>query len=163
MAIRPDTAYKAWLAILKIGIFLFFATTIYGAIARWISTPYFSLTQKLLGLGVELVGLGLLFMSQLYIIKLSRVMRTSTVFSQTALNSARGTFIFFLIWTIYCPIQRTLECLIVTMHNPVGYRFFALSIGMPDLIRLLILAVLAFFVFILQRGIDLSEDQSLTI
>lgn len=163
MTNRSDTSYKIWLAILKIGIFIFFAITLYGAISRWIETPYLSFIQKLLGLVVELIGLGLLFISQLYIIKLSRAMRIGTVFSQAALNSARGTFLFFLIWTLYCPIQRTLECLIATMHNPVGHRLFTLSVGMPDLIRILILAVLAFFMVILQRGIDLSEDQSLTI
>lgn len=163
MAKRSDTSYKIWLAILKIGIALFFVITLYGTITRWTNPPYFSLIQKLLGLAVELVGLGWLFMSQIYIIRLSRTMRISTVFSQEALSNIRRSFLFFLTWTIYCPIQRTLECLIATMHNPVGHRLFALSIGMPDLIRLLVLAILAFFMFVLQRGIDLSEDQSLTI
>ncbi len=158
-----EVVYRRWCALLKLGIFLFFAAELYSCLSRWISVPSFSLVQRLLGLGLDGVSLGLLFASQLSIIKLSRVIRVGNVFSREAMRLARSAFIFFLAWTLYVPVQRALESLIVTLHNPVGHRVFAVAVGTPDVIRLVILAVLAFFIFVLQRGIDLSEEQSLTI
>jgi hypothetical protein len=164
MDTHPGGSYKWWCLVIKIGVFIFFAMTVYGAISRWISTPYyFSLTQRLLGLLVDTIGLALLFMSQLHLVKLSRSIRLEAIFSLEALREARNAFIYFLSWTAYVPLQRGLETLVATMHNSVGNRFFVFSFGMPDLIRILILAILAFLIFVLQRGIDLTEDQSLTI
>ncbi|OGO89192.1 MAG: hypothetical protein A2Y17_09810 [Clostridiales bacterium GWF2_38_85] len=163
MADRVEVAYRWWCAILKVGIFLFFAAEVYSCLYRWIDSPHFSVTQRLLGLAIDGVSLVLLFASQLSVIKLSRVVRSERIFSHDAMRQARGVFIYFLAWTLYVPVQRTLEGLVFTLHNPVGHRILAVVIGTPDFIRVVILAILAFFMFVLQRGIDLSEEQSLTI
>lgn len=164
MAKRPRTSYSWWCLILNIGIFIFFALTLYGAILRWTRAPYFfTTTQKLLGFGVDAIAIGLLFMSQLHIFRLSRAIRADTIFSRIALRQARDVFLYFLAWTVYVPFQRALEVLVATMHNTVGHRLFVVSFGMPDLVRIMVLTIFAFLVFLLQRGIDLTEDQSLTI
>lgn len=165
MSKRSQTsAHLWWCIILNAGIFLLLTLTIYGAILRWIKTPYLlNTTQKLLGSSVDALEIILLLLSQLRVVRLSYDIRAGNLFSRSALHNARGAFLYFLIWTIYVPFQRTLETLIATMYNAVGQRLFIVSFGTTDLMRLMVLAILAFLVFVLQRGVDLTEDQSLTI
>lgn len=160
---RSGKAYAWWYLVLSLGIVVFVAIALYGETTYWFRVPCFSATQRLLGCFIDFVELLLLLTSLLYVRKLSGIAREGEVFSRSALHAAGRAFLFFLVWTIYAPIARTLTCLVVTMHNPVGHRLLSVGVGTPDLIRLLILAAFAFLLLVLRRGIDLSEDQSLTI
>lgn len=156
-------SFERWTRVLRLGIILFCLIQIGGWIHVWLFPEPFSWTQRLLGLLVDGIGLGALFISMWSLFCLFSVAQREQLFTIWAAQKAQKTFIFFLIWTAYTPFAETLDGLIATLHNPVGARLLLFGFSTGDLVRLVILAGLAVFVFVIQQAALMREDQSLTV
>src|SRR3989339_41544 len=149
--------------VLRWGIIIFATLVVYAWLYEWVARDCFSHLQ--MGLGLVVSGLAnlMLLVSLFYIFRLSYLVELGNIFSQQALVLIRKSWVFFLIWTFFAPFQRTLESLICTLHNPVGHRILVFAISSADIVRIIVLVALGFFVLAVQRGSDIAEDQSLTI
>lgn len=149
--------------VLRWGIIIFAALVVYAWLYEWVVQDCFSRLQMGLGLVVSGLASLVLLVSLFYIFRLSYLVESGDIFSRPALMLIRKAWLFFLIWTLFAPLQRTLESLIFTLHNAVGHRILFFAISSADIVRIIVLIALGFFVLAIQRGSDIVEDQSLTI
>jgi len=156
-------SFERWSIVLRWGIVAFAAIVTYAWLFDWLLKDRFSHLQIGLGLVATGVGYLLLLVSLFYLFRLSYMVESGDIFSRKAFLLTRKAWVFFLIWTVFAPFQRTLESLICTLHNPVGHRILFFAISSADIVRIIVLVALGFFVLALQRGSDIAEDQSLTI
>ncbi|MBN2267026.1 MAG: hypothetical protein JW725_01645 [Candidatus Babeliaceae bacterium] len=156
-------SFARFLSISRFGVlFLAFLQCI-GWIYFWIFAGTFSYPQRMLGLIVDGVALWLLLSSLGNVFHLLGIAQKGQLLVSPVAHFARRAALFLLGWTAYAPVQRALELLIETMHNPVGQRELAFSIGTTDLIRFMIFAGLMLFAFAVQQGVALREDQIFTV
>ncbi len=155
-----ENFYKWSCAFLRgcLGGFLGFA--LYSSASFWLTNNHLLLTQWVFGLNLlvlDVLSIWLLMMSGHCIGRLSgfSAVHIKKVNVQQAPSHIYGAFMFFLSWTISVTmIQRIFEPMFL---NPTGHWVMSFTPGFSDLFRLLMLVVLAGFIFIFKRGAALAK------
>jgi hypothetical protein len=159
------TSFGRWTLLLKTGVLFFCLSQLGWWLYRWLTPESFTKGQFLAGLIVDGIGLMFLLLSMCNLFCLFSARHQEELFSSSATQYARRAFIWFLVWNLYTPLERTLTGLIETINNPVGQRELAIYFEFDDffLIRIIVLAGLALLAFVIQQGTKLHEEQSLTV
>ena len=135
----------------------------FGAIYQGVSNRFYQPDQRLLGFLVDGISTGLLVFVLWLVIRLSYVIEQGNLFTLPSYALIKRIVRLFLLWALYAPIKYTLLTLIQTMHNPVGERLLTVTIGMDNLVHLIIWCGLALTAFAIHQGISLYEDFTLTV
>lgn len=180
---KPASLHR-WAFFFRIGIIFFCIAHIIGLLCAWFDCPvwvlqgnYFSCgaiysgmcsrfyqpDQRMLGFVVDGLGTTLLVFVLWLVIRLSYVIEEGNLFTLPSYALIKRIVRLFLLWALYAPIRYTLLTLIQTMHNPVGERLFTVTVGMDNLMHLIIWCGLALTAFAIHQGISLYEDYTLTV
>jgi hypothetical protein len=128
-----------------------------------VKISYLPIVTRILGLIVDGVSVGLFVYGCLYFIRVLRCYRRGEIFSDATLDSFKKLSRAAFAWTLYNPINYTLLTLITTIHNPVGKRILAFSIGSQDVMNIFILGVFYTLTSLMHEGYMLKKEQDLTI
>lgn len=106
-------------------------------------------------------GVGMLI--AYFLTRLFSCYERGAVFTQESIRFIKKIGIIMIVWAVLNPFYQVAISIILTMHNPHGYREIAITMNV-DYVRNLIMAGLVFLIaYIMQEALKLHEDQSLTV
>lgn len=95
--------------------------------------------------------------------KLFRLYETGVIFSSLHVRYLRNIGVALLLGQLIDPIYQLLIGLVLTLNNPPGHRFMAVTLDQTNLAILFSGVIVILISWIMAEGYKLQEDQSLTI
>lgn len=122
-----------------------------------------SLATKWQGFLLSLIPVGIGMLILYFFTRLFSCYERGEVFAMNSIRYIKKIGIWMFVDAAINPIYQIGMSIILTIHNPHGYREAALGFG-SDYFRNLIIAGLVFLVaYIMQEALKLHEEQSLTV
>lgn len=122
-----------------------------------------SFWQRLVGMLVDGLFVGLLVGALYYCIKLMRRFEIGDILSPVTIALLQRITGFLFWWAVYTPIRQTLQVLIKTLNNPVGQRVLSVSVSSNDIFVILICLLLHIITSIMQEACKIKAEQDLVI
>lgn len=119
--------------------------------------------QRLLGLGVDLIPLGVTMMCLWWLVRLFTLYSMGEIFTGTTVKYIRRTGWTMLAGVVLMPVHEALLTMVLTMHNLPGERLITVSIGSSDIRDLLITGIIILVSWIMDEGRKLRESDELTV
>lgn len=129
-----------------------------------LSTVSWTSFAALIGLTSDFMANLPIFLSLFVLKSLFKNYQSGQIFNLSNAHYYRQLgLLFFLDALIFKPISYVLIILSVTIANPVGQRYLALSFGTPNLAVLFVGAIVVAISWVMKEAALLNEDQQLTI
>lgn len=146
--------------------------TWFGGLINWsyIPRPYMyeilhplSVTEKWHGFAVSLLPLFVELYILYALIRLFKLYERGEIFSLQNVNYIRKIGYGVLVTQLIEPIYTGLMGVVLTMHNPHGHRFAAITLDQRNLASIFAGIIIILISWIMAEGCKLHEEQQLTI
>ena len=118
---------------------------------------------RLLGLGVDMIPVGIGMLSLWWLIRLFSCFAMGEIFTRNTVKYIRRTGWTVLIGAGITPIHDALLTLVLTMHNAPGNRLVTVSFDSTDFEELIIGGVVILVSWVMEEGRQLQEVNELTV
>lgn len=125
--------------------------------------PEIPVVQRIIGLLIDLVSLGIITIGIINFNKLMTRLLEGNFFTLDIIKLLHKLSKLALCWAIYNPIKHTLLSIVTTFHKGIGNRVISVEVGIKDVINVFIFMCLMLITAIMQESCKLKKEQDLTI
>ncbi len=122
-----------------------------------------SIAEKSWGFSLDMVLMGINLFILYTLIKLFNLYEQGDIFSMQHVRYIRNIGYALLLGQIWNPVYQFLMGLVLTLHNPPGHRFAAVTLDQTNVGILLTALLVILISWIIAEGCKLREEQQLTI
>ena len=105
------------------------------------------------------VGMGIAFC----FIRLFEAYQQGEVFATKSIRYLKKIGAIMLLWALLNPLYQALISLIITWNNPIGQHTILISVGAHYFSNLITAGLVFLIAYIMQEGVNLREEQALTV
>lgn len=122
-----------------------------------------SQSEKILGFAVSLIPLMIKLYVLYSLIRLFRLFEAGNIFSLQHVKYLRNMAYALLAGQVLEPFYQFVMGIVLTLHNPPGHRFAAITLDQTNVSLLLAALLMILISWIMTEGYHLREEQQLTV
>lgn len=126
-------------------------------------TRQLSLAEKINGFFISFIPVAIFMLIAFLLIRLFDGYQRGAIFTLESIKSIRkiGTTMF--IWAALNPLYQTLMSFVLTRNNPHGQKVIVICMGTDYFYNLITAGIIFLIAYIMQEGVKLHEEQTLTV